>query len=51
MTAICSRVIVVSGEKLKEEVREAEKIRKNVYNILRQEQWERQPRRAQNMEG
>ena len=32
---------------LKEEVKEAEKIRKSVYSILRQEQ---QPRRAQDME-
>ena len=35
---------------LKEEVKEAEKIRKSVYNILRQEQREQQPRRAQDME-
>ena len=34
---------------LKEEVKEAEKIRKSVYSILRQEQRE-QPRRAQDME-
>ena len=31
---------------LKEEVREAEQIRKSVYSILRQEQREQQPRRA-----
>lgn len=35
---------------LKEEVKEAEQIRKSVYSILRQEQWERQPRRTQDME-
>ncbi len=35
---------------LKEEVKEAEQIRKSVYNILRQEQREQQPRRKQNME-
>lgn len=35
---------------LKEEVKEAEQIRKSVYSILRQEQRERQPRRAQDME-
>ena len=35
---------------LKEEVKEAEQIRKSVYNILRQEQREQQPRRAQDME-
>ena len=35
---------------LKEEVKEAEKIRKSVYSILRQEQRERQPNRAQDME-
>ena len=35
---------------LKEEVREAEKIRKSVYSILRQEQREQQPRRKQDME-
>lgn len=35
---------------LKEEVKEAEKIRKSVYSILRQEQREQQPRRAQDME-
>ena len=34
---------------LKKEVKEAEKIRKSVYSILRQEQWE-QPRRTQDME-
>ena len=31
-------------------VKEAEKIRKSVYSILRQEQREQQPRRAQDME-
>ena len=35
---------------LKEEVREAEKIRKSVYSILRQEQREQPPRRKQDME-
>ena len=35
---------------LKEEVKEAEKIRKSVYSILRQEQREQQPRRKQDME-
>ena len=35
---------------LKEEVKEAEQIRKRVYSILRQEQREQQPRRAQDME-
>ena len=35
---------------LKEEVKEAEKIRKSVYSILRQEQRERQPRKAQDTE-
>ncbi len=35
------------GLALKEEVKEAEKIRKSVYNILRQEQ---QPHRKQDME-
>ncbi len=35
---------------LKEEVKEAEKIRKSVYSILRQEQREQQPRRVQDME-
>ena len=35
---------------LKEEVKEAEQIRNSVYNILRQEQREQQPRRAQDME-
>ncbi len=35
---------------LKEEVKEAEKIRKSVYSILRQEQREQQPHRAQDME-
>lgn len=35
---------------LKNEVKEAEQIRKSVYSILRQEQREQQPRRAQNME-
>jgi len=31
-------------------VKEAEQIRRSVYNILRQEQQEQQPRRAQDME-
>ena len=35
---------------LKEEVKEAEKIRKSVYSILRQEQREQQPRRTHDME-
>lgn len=35
---------------LKDEVKEAEQIRKSVYSILRQEQREQQPRRAQNVE-
>ncbi len=35
---------------LKEEVKEAEQIRKSVYSILRQEQREQQPRRAQDVE-
>ena len=35
---------------LKEEVKEAEQIRKSVYSILRQEQREQQPRRARDME-
>ena len=35
---------------LKGEVKEAEQIRRSVYNILRQEQREQQPRRAQDME-
>ena len=35
---------------LKEEVKEAEQIRKSVYSILRQEQREQQPRRTQDME-
>lgn len=35
---------------LKEEVKEAEQIRKSVYSILRQEQREQQPHRAQDME-
>lgn len=35
---------------LKDEVKEAEQIRKSVYSILRQEQREQQPRRAQDME-
>ena len=34
---------------LKEEVKEAEQIRKSVYSILRQEQREQQPRKAQDM--
>ena len=35
---------------LKEEVKEAEQIRKSVYSILRQEQREYAPRRTQDME-
>ena len=35
---------------LKDEVKEAEQIRKSVYSILRQDQQEQQPRRAQDME-
>jgi len=35
---------------LKEEVKEAEKIRKSVYSILRQEQREHAPRRMQDIE-
>lgn len=35
---------------LKDEVKEAEQIRKSVYSILRQEQRERQPKRAQEVE-
>lgn len=35
---------------LKDEVREAEQIRKSVYSIMRQEQREQQPRKAQDME-
>jgi hypothetical protein len=35
---------------LKDEVKEAEQIRKSVYSILRQEQREQQTRRAQDME-
>ena len=35
---------------LKEEVKEAEKIRKSVFSILRQEQREQQPNRKQDME-
>ena len=35
---------------LKEEVKEAEKIRKSVYSILRQEQREQQPHRKQDVE-
>ena len=35
---------------LKDEVREAEQIRKSVYSILQQEQQERQPHKAQNVE-
>ena len=35
---------------LKDEVKEAEKIRRSVYDILRQEQREQQPSRAQDME-
>jgi RNA polymerase-interacting CarD/CdnL/TRCF family regulator len=36
--------------KLKDEVKEAEQIRKSVYSIMRQEQRELQPRRARDME-
>jgi len=36
--------------KLKEEIKEAEQIRKSVYSIVRQEERERQPRRAQNID-
>jgi len=35
---------------LKDEVKEAEQIRKSIYSILRQEQREQQPRRAQDIE-
>ena len=35
---------------LKDEVEEAEQIRKSVYSIMRQEQREQQPRRAQDIE-
>ena len=35
---------------LKEEVKEAEQIRKSVYSILRQEQREHAPRRTQDIE-
>ena len=35
---------------LKDEIAEAEQIRKSVYSIVRQEERERQPRRAQDME-
>jgi len=35
---------------LKDEVKEAEQIRKSVYSILRQEQREQQPQRKQDME-
>ncbi len=35
---------------LKDEVKEVEQIRKGVYNMLRQEQREQQPRRTQDME-
>ena len=35
---------------LKDEVKEAEQIRKNVYSIIRQEQRERQPHRSKNVE-
>lgn len=35
---------------LKEEVKEAEQIRKSVYSIFRQEQREHAPRRTQDME-
>ena len=34
----------------KKPLTEAEQIHRSVYNILRQEQWEQQPRRAQDME-
>ena len=36
--------------KLKDEVKEAEQIRKSVYSILRQEQREQQPHRPQDVE-
>jgi hypothetical protein len=35
---------------LKDEVKEAEQIRRSVYSILRQEQREQQPRRARDVE-
>ena len=35
---------------LREEVKEAEQIRKSVYSIMRQEQREQQPRRAQDID-
>jgi len=35
---------------LKDEVKEAEQIRKSVYSIMRQEQREQQPRGARDME-
>lgn len=35
---------------LQDEVKEAEQIRRSVYSILRQEQREQQPRRAQDMD-
>ena len=35
---------------LKDEVKEAEQIRKSIYSIIRQEQREQQPHRAQDME-
>ena len=34
---------------MSEEVKETEKIRKSVYGILRQKQWEQQPRRTHDM--
>ena len=34
---------------MSEEVKETEKIRKSVYSILRQKQWEQQPRRTHDM--
>ena len=36
--------------KLKDEIKEAEQIRKSVYSIVRQEERERQPRRAQDID-
>jgi len=35
---------------LKDEIKEAEQIRKSVYSIMRQEERERQPRRAQDID-
>ncbi len=43
--AVLQRYLALKGE-----VKEAEQIRRSVYNILRQEQREQQPRRAQDME-